>query len=268
MRIGAGSYTYSWWAIQQQERGVSPEEIIFALVDKVWATGLKIVQICDNVPLEKLNNNQLIELGRHCMDLGIDIQIGTRGIAHAHMASMLERAKFCGAKLVRTMLVDLQGNHASVAEGIENLKAIMPQYEMGGVVVGIENHDRHSTKDLTRLLRAVDSPMLGVCIDTVNSFAAVETPDQVIRELMPFAKNLHLKDFRVRRINRGMGFLIEGTPVGDGALNLELLKQAPAGIDAIIEFWPPEQETIDKTVQMEDAWVQRSLENLGRMGWI
>ena len=268
MRIGAGSYTYSWWAIQQQEQGASPKEIIFALVDKVYATGLRVIQICDNVPLEELSESQLIALGKRCVALGMELQVGTRGVARAHMEHMLELANLCGAKLVRTMLADLQGKNASIVEGIENLRSVLPRYEAEGVVIGLENHDRHSTGELTGLLRAVNSPMLGVCVDTVNSFAAIETPDQVIHALMPFAKNLHLKDFRVRRVNRGMGFVIEGTPVGDGALNLQLLRQAPESIAAIIEFWPPEQESLEKTVQMEDAWVRRSLENLSRLGWM
>lgn len=268
MRVGAGSFTYSWWAIRQAEAGASPEKIVFELLEKVQSRGFKLIQICDNVPVAALTPRQLEELGGRCAASGVELQIGTRGVAVEHLEATLEKALRSGAGFVRTMLIDLGGREAPAEECIDQLRRMAPAFERAKVALGIENHDGRTTRQLADVLRAVDSPAVGACVDTVNSFAALEAPDQVIRNLGPFAKNLHLKDFTVRRVNRGMGFAIEGAPVGDGRLDLKLLGRVAPGADAIIEFWPPFQGDLEATVRLEEAWVGRSLENLERLGWI
>ena len=58
MLIGISSYTYTW-AVGVP--GSLPEKQLSAydLADKAAELGLKLVQIADNLPLEKLSENEL-----------------------------------------------------------------------------------------------------------------------------------------------------------------------------------------------------------------
>jgi sugar phosphate isomerase/epimerase len=105
-----------------------------------------------------------------------------------------------------------------------------------------------------------------VCLDTVNSFAALETPEQVVRNLAPYTLNLHVKDFEVVRFGSELGFSIVGRPAGEGRLDVEwiaaYLKDRGRSPSAIVELWTPFNETIDKTIAVEEEWARRSVEYL------
>jgi L-ribulose-5-phosphate 3-epimerase UlaE len=63
-----------------------------------------------------------------------------------------------------------------------------------------------------------------------------------------------------------MGFLIEGTPAGEGRLDIPFLirelKRFDRDPNAILELWVPPEETVDKTIEKEMEWVRRSVANL------
>ena len=72
-------------------------------------------------------------------------------------------------------------------------------------------------------LERVVRPRFGVCLDTVNSFGALEGPAVVVEALAPLAVNLHVKDFVVTRHSSQMGFTVEGRPAGQGSLDVPWL---------------------------------------------
>ena len=51
----------------------------------------------------------------------------------------------------------------------------------------------------------------------------VALDEEVTRALAPHTLNLHLKDFTVRRVSHMMGFVVEGTPAGQGMLDVPWL---------------------------------------------
>jgi sugar phosphate isomerase/epimerase len=61
---------------------------------------------------------------------------------------------------------------------------------------------------------------VGICLDTVNSFGALEGPEAVLEARLPYTINLHVKDFVIRRHTHQMGFGIEGAPAGEGRLDI------------------------------------------------
>ena len=113
------------------------------------------------------------------------------------------------------------------------------------------------------IVQRLESPAVGICLDTVNSFGALEGPEAVVRALGPWTVNLHLKDFHIRRVDHQMGFLIEGRPAGQGQLDVPwLLGQLHAvGRDpnVILEQWTPPQFTIEETTAMEKSWALESI---------
>jgi sugar phosphate isomerase/epimerase len=118
--------------------------------------------------------------------------------------------------------------------------------------LAIENHEKYTTKELKYLIKSINSKYVGICLDAVNSFGALETPKQVIDELAPYVINLHLKDFDIIRNNQQMGFKIIGKPAGFGKLDInylfnQLLKYRN-NLSIILELWTPFTETYQKTI--------------------
>ena len=107
---------------------------------------------------------------------------------------------------------------------------------------------------------------MGICLDTVNSFGALECPEQVIAELAPFTINLHYKDFTIERLSHMMGFQITGTPAGKGMLDTEkllsILKEKECASSVILELWTPFTETVETTILKESKWAEESIKYL------
>ena len=91
-------------------------------------------------------------------------------------------------------------------------------------------------------------------LDTVNSLAVPEGTQEVVRHLARHTFCLHVKDFVVRREWHMMGFVVEGTPAGQGQLDvawvLEQLQAAGAWANAIVELWTPWQQNVEATVAL------------------
>ncbi len=102
-----------------------------------------------------------------------------------------------------------------------------------------------------------------MCLDTVNSFAALEPPDVVVKTLAPYTLNLHIKDFEIERIGHELGFSIIGRPAGEGRLDIKwivnCIKEKKRDPNAILELWTPFTENLDKTIQLENRWAEKSI---------
>ena len=133
------------------------------------------------------------------------------------------------------------------------------------MTLAVENHDRYSVAELASLIHGLGD-WAGICLDTVNSFGALEGPAIVLETLAPLAVNLHIKDFAVRRLDHAMGFAIEGRPVGAGQLDvpavLTLLEQYRRVDTGVIELWTPPEATINATIDKEAQWATESLDYL------
>ena len=109
----------------------------------------------------------------------------------------------------------------------------------------------------------IDSEAVGICLDTVNSFGAGECIQNIINMLGPLTVNLHIKDFTIKRAPHGMGFNVEGCPVGTGMLDipklLEKFSMSQRNINAIIEMWTPPGDTLAETIAKEENWVVESV---------
>jgi sugar phosphate isomerase/epimerase len=151
----------------------------------------------------------------------------------------------------------------------------MPAFERARVTLAIENHDRLPARTFARILKKIDSEHAGICLDTVNSFGALEGPEAVVDALGPWTVNLHVKDFTIFRARHQMGFQIEGRPAGQGRLDVPWLLQRldvlgrSAGrkplSTAIVELWTPPEETLAETIAKEARWAQASIAYLRQM---
>ena len=265
MRLGLGSYTYTWAVGVPGYESSSPSLSPDGLLDKAAAFGCEVVQLCDNIAPESLSAADAAALGRRAAAMGIGLQVGTRGVEPDHLRCFLALATRTGSDLVRSMLPKT-GIGADVHEAAAMLSAVMPEFEKAGVLLSIENHDRHRCRELRWLVERAASPNLGICLDTVNSFGAAEDPSRVMDTLLPLANCLHIKDFTIQRVEHQMGFVVVGAPAGEGMLDIEQALTGfpdPGGRGAVIlESWTPFQGSAAASIELEDDWAKRGMTHL------
>jgi sugar phosphate isomerase/epimerase len=258
MILGISSYTLTWSiGVPGYDRPAQPLTAV-GLIHKAVDQGLRLVQIADNIPLHQLSLEELEHIRQTADDAGISIEIGTRGTDPQHLLKYLELAELFNAKLFRTLITT-----AEIAQAEQDLMKVLPDFAEAGVTIGVENHGLHTTAQLTALFNNINSPYVGCVLDTVNSFSALESPDQVINALTPYIVNLHIKDFEIQRIKYQMGFEVLGTPAGCGRLDIpklvETMNQHGKAPTAILELWTPYTNSVEETVQLENEWFDQSL---------
>ena len=84
---------------------------------------------------------------------------------------------------------------------------------------------RCRSAQLVRIIEAVGSPALGVCLDPANCVAALELPRDVVTTAAPHVKNWHVKDFAFTRQAGWVGFNLVGCPLGEGLLDYDGIAQ-------------------------------------------
>lgn len=261
-QLGISSWSYPW-AI-----GVpgypAPENPLTALelLEKAKNLSVKVVQIADNLPLHRLSSNELTALRDTAEEYGIELEVGTRGVEPVHLRQYLQIAQFLNASLLRT-LTHTATSQPDLSQIEIWLREVLPDFAQAGVVIALENYERHSAEELAALVRRINHPNLGVCLDTVNNFGALEGPEVVLNVLAPYVLNLHIKDFTIARIDTAMGYVVTGRPAGEGRLDvpkvLDILNRNNRSFNMILELWPPYQNDVETTIRNEAEWVTRSI---------
>jgi 3-oxoisoapionate decarboxylase len=254
MKLGLSSYTYPWAC---GVPGSAPGRPLTGLDlgRLAVAHGVRVLQLCENVALPR---EEIDELAR----LGLEIEIGTRGLRDAHLGKAWRLAERFGSRLVR-LVIDRDGHKPSPDEALALLRPWAERAAATGIALAIENHDRFGAATMARMCEALGSEQVGITLDTVNSFGALEGPAAVVATLAPHVLSLHVKDFIIRRVPSQMGFVIEGCPAGDGRLDIPwvISEMRAAGRDpnAIVELWTSPAETIQETMAREAEWAERSI---------
>jgi 3-oxoisoapionate decarboxylase len=261
VKLGLGSWACAWAA---GVPGYPPPQPLTAvgLVQRAASLGVRLVQIADNIPLDSSSAAELRELRAVAGENEVEIELGTRGIGRDQVLRYLELCRFLRSSLLR-VVIDCGEDQPSPDEAIARIEALRPELDGAGVTLAVENHDRFDAPTFARIARESG---VGICLDTVNSFGALEGPAVVIAALAPYVVSLHVKDFAIARVPHNMGFEITGTPAGQGRLDIPLLLDAlrTAGRDpnAILEHWPSWEGSVAATIAKEDRWVDESVRYL------
>jgi len=136
-------------------------------------------------------------------------------------------AKRCGAPLFRTVF--LGGRRYEVFETAKAYREFLdqsrqalawarPVAEKHEIRMAIENHKDLEAPELAELVRKLDSPWVGACVDIGNNIALLEEPEETVRCLAPWALTTHIKDMGVEEYPDG--FLLSEVPLGTGFLDL------------------------------------------------
>jgi 3-oxoisoapionate decarboxylase len=145
----------------------------------------------------------------------------------ARFADEVRTAKRCGAAVFRTVLMN--GRRYEVFDSAEaftkfldqakqSLALARPAVEKHEIRMAVENHkDLLATQQL-ELITKLDSPLIGVCVDTGNNVALLEKPQETVEILAPHVMTTHFKDMGVEEY--ADGFLLAEVPLGSGFLDL------------------------------------------------
>jgi sugar phosphate isomerase/epimerase len=265
MKLGLSSFTYTW-AVGVP--GHPPQERLTArgLLEAANCYDVQVVQFADNLPLAELPPGELDKCIAYARRHRISVELGTRGIADTrNLLAYLDLARRLGAPFVR-VVVDSKGHKPSPEECVSLLRPLLPRFADAGVKLAIENHDRFTSAMLVQIVEQLGPAQVGICLDTVNSFGALEGPEIVVRTLAPYTLNLHVKDFTIARVDSQMGFVVNGCAAGQGRLDvtwlLDQLRAAGRDVNAILELWTPFGPTLDDTIAREAVWAEESVQYL------
>ncbi|HEY1379908.1 MAG TPA: sugar phosphate isomerase/epimerase family protein [Gemmataceae bacterium] len=266
MRLGVGSYTYVW---SVGVPGYPPPRPLTApqLLAKAAELGVRVVQIADNLPLDRLTDAERDDLIAAARRLGIELEVGTRGCRPDHLRQHLRIAERLASPILRTVL-DADGHEPTPDEAVALLRTVAPDFERAGVRLAVENHDRFRAAVLADIFERVDSAAVGLCLDTANSIGCVENVETLLRVLGRWVVNLHVKDYAITRLPHGKGFVVEGRPAGQGQLDvpgvLAELRRQGRDVTAIAELWPPPEGAPPESAAQEEAWARESVRYLRR----
>ncbi len=264
-RLGLSTFALGW------SIGVpgypAPQQPLNALdiIDRAHELGLSLVQFGDNLPLHALSDEELNALRQHAHERHIAFELGMRGLQAPAVERYLDLAQMFDARLLR-VVVDTSDDQPTPPQIIERIRQHLPRLERDGVTLAIENHDRLPVETLAAIMREINHPHVGICLDTVNSFGSLEGPQVVIEALGRYTVCLHVKEFVVKRADHNMGFLITGAPSGQGMLDIpwvmRSLAQHGRSFNAIIECWLAPTNDMEQTIATEQAWLRESVQYL------
>jgi sugar phosphate isomerase/epimerase len=268
MRLGISSWTYPWAIGVAGFPPPSHPLSLAGLFERASLLKVGVVQLADNLALHNMDTAELRDAREQATSLGLTIEIGTRGVEPAHLRRYLKLATEFDAALVRT-LTHVGDQQPSLEQAEKWIREVLPEFEAQGTTLGLENYEKHSCRDLSSLVRRLESGHIGICLDTVNSLGALETPRDVVAILGPLTVNLHVKDFAIARIPQMMGFAVSGAQAGTGLLDVPwLVEQIPAreNTSAILEQWPPWRESLEATIENEREWAELGIQYLSSCG--
>jgi 3-oxoisoapionate decarboxylase len=260
MKLGINTYTYMWSIGFEGSRPAKPFGLN-DLLSKAVELGVNVIQLGPNLPLDQVPDIELEDFIQASRSLKIELELGTRGLDPDHISRQLELSQRLSSRLLRTV-PEINGQAPTPSDLPSLLNRLVTSLERANIVLALENGNTPA-QDLKSALDYVGSPLIGIVLDTVNSLAVSEGWKYVAEMLAPYTMCLHYKDFSIQRVRSMMGFRVEGTPAGQGHLEigwlLEQLKASPHPFNVILELWPPEQATLAETVLLEQQWAVESI---------
>ncbi len=183
---------------------------------------------------------------------------GTNGAALQDLIHNLTYAQLIGAKVMRIV----GGSHqtrpdkwpAHKRQLVKMLRKTIGPAQDHGIVLAIENHIDLLADEMVDLLTTIDSPWLGVCLDTANNLRLFEDTLKVAKALAPYARATHVKDLTALGGDPKQFTFWPSVPLGEGLVNvagvIEVLKKAKyKGLLAIeVDYLHPKYGEEDRAV--------------------
>jgi sugar phosphate isomerase/epimerase len=265
MQIGIGTFSYAWGiGVAGFEKASRPVGV-FDLLDQAGRLGVEVVQYVDNLPLTALSETEMDRFVARAGELCLTVEVGMRGIDPAGIREHLRLARRVGSPYVRA-LFQVPPTPEAPAEAVHALRPLVAEFADAGLLLALENHENQPARVLRGVIEELGTGTVRAVLDTINSMGRLETPDTVVDALAPVTRNLHLKDFVVKRVPAQLGYVIEGTPAGTGVLDVPgILRRLPPDASVVLEQWPPLGPSMDETAEREARWAEESVAYLRRV---
>jgi sugar phosphate isomerase/epimerase len=194
---------------------------------------------------------------------------GTNQEAARDLRRHLAHARRIGAKVMRIVggswrnRPDSPALHKRRLGGM--LKKLLPAAQDHGIVLALENHVDLTADAMVDLVTTLDSPWLGVCLDTGNNLRLFEDPLVAAEKLAPFARATHIKDLWVRPGDPKSFSFWPSVPLGKGLVDIGrvlgfLRKARYRGLLAIeVDYLHPDYGDEDRAVAASVKYLKRLL---------
>lgn len=245
MQIAIDSYCYHRYFGEVYPGLESPPQQAMTLdevIDRAIAFGVEGVSL-ESFMLDDASPERLTALRERLDEAGLarvwawghpdGLGSGSRPETLEDLFVHIEVARALGAGVMRICAGGRRTRPTSWADHRRDLLPLLrratERAEERGLVLAVENHVDLLADELVELIEAVDSPALGVCLDTANNLRLFEDPMRAIETLAPYARATHLKDITAYRGDpKSFGFW-PSVPLGQGLIDipatLRLLKQ-------------------------------------------
>lgn len=183
---------------------------LMQLMDNAVEWGLDGLHIT-NVDLETLAPAHLAEVKNAAEAHGLYLEYNVSFNApsdprvNSTVKDALLNAKAMGADLVKFSL-DIERPHPlygscfhpdvmrQLSDRYNELKDNLPLMEKLGLKISIENHCDTYADEVIWLVRQLNHPDVGACLDTINSLVVLEGPEACVEKMAPYANCCHFCD--------------------------------------------------------------------------
>jgi len=223
----------------------------YSLIDLAVAHDLGGVEFPATRYLANLSSAELTKARDYAALHNLFIVLDGGIVDAAELQTLLPAAREIGARTVRATVSSLLcGDRREVratwpgylAEIAARLRQVRGLAEQTGVSIALENHQDLTSGELVALCEDLGSPFIGVNLDASNPLAVGEDPLNFARRILPYLKNVHLKDYYLYSTQQG--FRLVRCPVGAGVLDVP-------GLLALCADGAPRA-----TISIELGWLQ------------
>lgn len=212
---------------------------LFELMDRLGELELDGFQI-DPMHWQELSRSDLQAVRREADARRLFVECGAMAVSQAEIKKGTRTCGILGARVLRTFL---GFNRFSAATDIRSeleratgeIRAALPMIRQEGIKLAIENHGDVRSRELVGLVEELDSPHVGICLDTGNSLCVLEDPLKAAEHMAAYAFTTHLKDCAI--VGTASGCKIVGAALGKGMLPLPELYRiisTEAGLERLL----------------------------------
>lgn len=238
--------------------GVSLESCFFPSFDAGWLKELK-------AKLDEFGFDRVYAWGHPD-----GLEAGKNRPMFDDMLTHIPNAKLVGAPVMRivasSLMFRFEPHGPQIDILVEWLKEAVKVAEEYDVKLAVENHIDYTADECVELLDRVDSPYLGLNLDTGNFLRLLDDPVDGTRKLANRVYATHIKDLKpVKGVDAREWFFFSSAPVGDGLVDNQKIAQMlyEAGYEG---FLAVETDSLHPDyANQEFAAVEQSIKNLKRI---
>jgi sugar phosphate isomerase/epimerase len=198
--------------------GVSLESCFFPSFEKEWFIDLK-------AKLDSYGFDRVYAWGHPD-----GLEAGKNQDAFEDMVAQIPNAKLIGADVMRVVASSFTFRFEPHGPQIDILvdwfNEAVKVAEEHDVKLAVENHIDYTSDECVELLDRVNSPYLGLNLDTGNFLRLLDDPVEGAKKLADRVYATHIKDLKpVKGLDAREWYFFSSTPVGDGLVDNQKLAQ-------------------------------------------